>query len=83
MEVNFITGTNSYEVQINKKRLAKYNFYWEFPGKHFITDIAKTAITGPSTISITFDSPKQANSFKGLFVTHPTPKINHTTLNKV
>lgn len=74
MEVNFITGTNSYEVQINKKRLAKYNFYWEFPGKHFITDIAKTAISGPRTISITFDSTKQADSFKGLFVTHPTPK---------
>ena len=71
MELNYFTGTNSFEILINKNILQKKYFYWKYSNKHFITDIAKTAITGPSTISITFDSTKQADSFKGFFVTYP------------
>lgn len=71
MEVYFISGTNYYEVLINEKSIVKKQFYWKYSDKHFITDIVQTSITGPSTITINFGSSKQANSFKGFFVTYP------------
>ena len=74
IEVNFITGTNSYEIYVNEKNLVKKEFYWKYPNKHFITDISETSFTGPQTIKITFDSPYQADSFKGFFVTYPYTK---------
>ena len=74
IEFDNFKGSNSYELSVNNTPLYQKQFKWKFPKKHFITQLAAYKPTNANTqLSITFGTKNQADSFKGFFISYPTP----------
>lgn len=72
--LDFLKGSNYYELAINGKSFVKKEEYRKFPPKSYIIDLTefkRPKISGDTDIKLIFKWKEQADSFNGLFISSP------------
>ena len=72
--LDFLKGSNYYELAINGKSFVKKEEYRKFPPKSYIIDLTefkRPKVSGETDIKLIFKRKEQADSFNGIFISSP------------